>query len=309
MIETSVVSKSTGDELGKESFQQLFENMLDGFAYCKIVYDSKNNPEDFVYLNVNKAFYDLTGLKDVVGKRVTEVIPTIKKENPEIFDLYNKTATTGTPLRFEAYIRALSIWLHISVYSPKTGYFVAVFENISNHKIGQEKLIESEQRYRRLFESAQDGILIVDAETGKTEDVNKFLVDLLGFSHEEFVGKYLWDIGLLSDVVSSKEAFLTLQKNSIVRYEDLPLKTKSGQLIEVEFVSNVYLVDNKKTVQCNIREITARKRMERDLAKSKVLLEKQVKELEKFNKVIVDRELKMVGLKKKIQELEGEVDK
>lgn len=309
MTETSGVPKSNENELGKESFQQLFENMLDGFAYCKIIYNSKNNPEDFIYLNVNNAFYKLTGLKDVVGKRVTEVIPTIKKDNPEIFDIYNKVATTGVPFRFESFIHTLSIWLHISVYSPKTGYFVAVFENISSHKEGQEKLIESEQRYRRLFESAQDGILIVDAETGKIEDANKFLVNLLGFSHEEFVGKYLWDIGLLSDVVSSKETFLKLQQNSIVRYEDLPLKTKSGQLIEVEFVSNVYLVDHKKTVQCNIREITVRKKVEKDLAKSREILEKQIKELEKFNKLIVDREIKIVGLKKRIQELEGKVNK
>jgi PAS domain S-box-containing protein len=120
----------------------------------------------------------------------------------------------------------------------------------------------SEKRYRRLFESAQDGILILDAFTGKVEDVNPFLIKLLGYSYEDFWGKYIWEIGTFRDISSSKEAFKDLQKNQYIRYEDLPLETADGRIVEVEFVSNVYLVDHAKVIQCNIRDITKRKQSE-----------------------------------------------
>jgi PAS domain S-box-containing protein len=123
----------------------------------------------------------------------------------------------------------------------------------------EEALQASEKRYRRLFESARDGILILDAETGRVVDVNPFLTRLLGYSYDDFWGKYIWDIGTFKDISSSKEAFRDLQKDEYIRYEDLPLETADGRIVEVEFVSNVYLVDNDKVIQCNIRDITERK--------------------------------------------------
>jgi two-component system, cell cycle sensor histidine kinase and response regulator CckA len=126
-----------------------------------------------------------------------------------------------------------------------------------------QALRDSEARYRRLFETAQDGILILDAQDGSITDVNPYLMKLLDYSREEFLGKALWDIGLFKDIEASKEAFKELQANQYVRYEDLPLKTKSGETINVEFVSNVYGVDGKQVIQCNIRDITKRKHAER----------------------------------------------
>ena len=120
-------------------------------------------------------------------------------------------------------------------------------------------LLDSEKRYRRLFESAKDGILILDAETGMVVDVNPFLTQLLGYTYEEFCGKYIWEIGAFKDVAASKDAFKVLQENEYIRYEDLPLETQAGQPIAVEFVSNVYLVDHSKVIQCNVRDITANK--------------------------------------------------
>lgn len=126
-----------------------------------------------------------------------------------------------------------------------------------------EALQVSETRYRRLFETAQDGILLLDADTGKITDVNPFLIDMLGYSHEELLGKKLWDIGLFKDLVASKAAFLDLQTKGYVRYEDLQLETKDGRSIDVEFVSNVYLVNHNKIIQCNIRDITERRQAEK----------------------------------------------
>jgi len=129
----------------------------------------------------------------------------------------------------------------------------------------QHSLVDSELRYRRLFEAAQDGILILDGATGQIIDVNPFLANLLGYSHKDFLGKRLWEIGPFKDVEQSKDAYLELQKNDYVRYEHLPLGTKGGQKVAVEFVSNVYFMDHVRVIQCNIRDITERRRIEEEL--------------------------------------------
>ena len=128
--------------------------------------------------------------------------------------------------------------------------------------ITQEAMKDSEARYRRLFETAQDGILILDAQTGAITDANPFLVQLLGYSHAEFLGMALWDLGLFKDIEESKNAFHELQTKQYIRYEDMPLKTRGGRCINVEFVSNVYGVNSTKVIQCNIRDITQRKEAE-----------------------------------------------
>jgi PAS domain S-box-containing protein len=123
-------------------------------------------------------------------------------------------------------------------------------------------LEESEARYRRLFETAKDGILILDGDTGRITDVNPFLQDMLGYTKTELVGKALWEIGPVKDIIASQEAMRHLQNSDYIRYEDLPLETKAGERKQVEFVSNVYLVNGWRVIQCNIRDITARKRAE-----------------------------------------------
>ncbi len=128
-----------------------------------------------------------------------------------------------------------------------------------------QKIQTSELRYRRLFEAAQDGILILNAETGMIEDVNPFLIKMLGYSREEFVKKRLWEVGAFRDVEANQNAFEALQQNEYIRYEDLPLKAKDGRLVQVEFVSNVYMVGAEKVIQCNIRDITERKNAENAL--------------------------------------------
>lgn len=125
---------------------------------------------------------------------------------------------------------------------------------------GRTALEASESRYRRLFETAQDAILILDAEErpGTILDANPFVIALLGYSLEELVGKELWEIGLFADKAQSQAAMERLQEDGYIRYEDIPLETKQGQRVEVEFVSNTYLVDGLKVIQCNIRDITER---------------------------------------------------
>ena len=124
----------------------------------------------------------------------------------------------------------------------------------------------SELSYRRLFETAGDGILLLDVGTGRITDVNPYLFKLLGFSHDEMVGKTVGELSPFKDIVSNQAMLERLQQDGYVRYEDLPLKTKDGRHIAVEFVSNVYQAGDKKVIQCNIRDITERKRIEDLLA-------------------------------------------
>ena len=135
-------------------------------------------------------------------------------------------------------------------------------------KKSQDLISASEIRYRRLFETAQDGILIIDAETEEITDVNPFLSDMLGYDKEHFLGKRLWEIGFFKDITASRQAFNELQAKGFIRYEDLPLETKDGRSKAVEFVSNVYTVDGDKVIQCNIRDITERKIAEEALARA-----------------------------------------
>jgi len=147
------------------------------------------------------------------------------------------------------------------------------FDDISKRKKDEKALIDSELCYRRLFESAKDGILILDAETGMIVDVNPFLIELLGFSYEKFIKKEIWEIGFFKDIVANKDKFLELQQKEYVRYDDLPLETVDGRSIHVEFVSNVYMVNQRKVIQCNIRDITIRKLTETEIIESKKLAE------------------------------------
>lgn len=146
-------------------------------------------------------------------------------------------------------------------------------------------------RYKGLFESAKDGIIILDAETGKIIDVNPFLIELLGYSKEHFLEKEIWDIGSFEDIAANKEKFSELQMKKYVRYENLPLETASGQMINVEFVSNVYLVNQKKVIQCKIRDITERKEIEVGLEKTRkelAVIKKSADESREYSESIIN---------------------
>jgi PAS domain S-box-containing protein len=156
-------------------------------------------------------------------------------------------------------------------------------KNVNNQKIkieNKENELEFlEKRYRRLFETAKDGIIILNAETGMIVDVNPFLIEMLGYSKDQFIKKNIWDIGAFKNIDYSKKMFKDLQETGFVRYEDMPLETYDGDLIHVEFVSNVYVVDGEKVIQCNIRDITDRKKLETILSNNMIAKEALLQEL------------------------------
>ncbi len=162
------------------------------------------------------------------------------------------------------------VWTYVTTQLRRAAdeiplHFFSYILDITDRKKADADLRESETRYRRLFESAKDGVLILDADTGCIVDVNPFMTEMTGYLRDEFIGKQLWEIGPFRDAAASQASFAELQANDYVRYDDLPLKTHDGRKAEVEFVSNVYLVNGKRVIQCNIRDVTVRRQAEADL--------------------------------------------
>jgi PAS domain S-box-containing protein len=212
--------------------------------------------------------------QEMVGKSISLLVPP---DHPDDTGLIFERIRNGEPvIHYETLRRKKDGGLiNVSLTASQirdtqnrlTG-ISTIAHDITKRKLVEEALRASEIRYRRLFETAQDGILILNAETGQIVDVNPFLIDLLGFSHELFLGKKIWEIGVFKDIVANKDNFEELQRKEYIRYEDLPLETAYGRRIAVEFVSNVYTVNNKKVIQCNIRDITERKQAEEHLKKT-----------------------------------------
>src|SRR5271154_6438794 len=138
---------------------------------------------------------------------------------------------------------------------------------------GDQALRASKLSYRRLFEAAKDGILLLDFETGCIKDVNPFLVEFLGFSHRELVGRTVSELSSFRDIESNRAILARLQQDGYVRYGDLLLKTADNRHIAVDFVSNVYPVGNRKVIQCNIRDITERKQAQEEISRLNAELE------------------------------------
>lgn len=233
------LSKNKMGQKVKESekkYRRLFENMREGFAHCKMLLDENNQPVDFAYLDVNDSFQKLTGLKKetVIGKKVTEVIPGIKDLHPELFDIYGRVALTGKEAKFEIYFEPLEIWLSISAYSPQKGYFVAVFDNITQRKRAEEALRTSEERFRSSVETLLDGFAIFSAirdDSGHIVDfryeyINEVGCQLNRRTYGEQVGHTLLELlpayrgtGLLDKYAQLVETGQPLEMESL-SYED-----------------------------------------------------------------------------------------
>jgi two-component system CheB/CheR fusion protein len=130
-----------------------------------------------------------------------------------------------------------------------------LIRDITQQKMAEEKLKISESRYRSLFESAKDGILVLDSENGNIVEINPYLIDMLGYTKNELLKKAIWEVGFFKKIIDNKDKFLKLQQKNFLQYEDLPLETADGRKINVEFISKVFSIENHKVIQCFIRNI------------------------------------------------------
>jgi PAS domain S-box-containing protein len=205
---------------------------------------------------------------EAVGQHITLIIPAERRG--EANDVLARIRRGEKVDHFETERvtkdgRRLNISLSVSPIRNADGVIIGaskVARDVTERKRLDAALRDSEIRYRRLFETAHDGILIVDAKTAKIVDVNRFLLDLLRFPRDHFVGKELWQLGVFRDKQENREAMRNLQRDSYIRYENLPLQDRDGRRVHVEFVSNIYQEDHHSVIQCNIRDISERKRFE-----------------------------------------------
>jgi len=257
-------------------YRRLFEAARDGI----LILDAESGQ----IVDVNPFIEDILGYshEEFLDKKLWEIglFKNIAASKESFLELQNKGFVRYENMPLETKDgRRIAVEFVSNVYMVDHMKVIQCnIRDITDRVQAQSAMLISEARYRRLFEAARDGILILDAESGQIVDVNPFIEDILGYSHKEFLDKKLWEIGLFKDIVESKEAFLKLQTRGYVRYENLPLETKDGRHIAVEFVSNVYAVDHTKVIQCNIRDITDRALAEEALRKAHDELDTRVKE-------------------------------
>jgi len=251
----------------ESKYRSLFGNMLDGFAYCKILLDENNRPTDFVYLEINDAFERLTGLKkeNVAGKKATEAIPGIKDSHPELFDIYGKVALTGKETKFDIYFEPLEIWLSISVYSPKKGYFVAVFDNITERKKVQIAL-ESEKRHlEALFKSVPQGIVTAGLNH-EVIDINPAFTEVFGYCLEEIKGKDVDEILAPKEKLHEARRITQEYDRGKISTVETYRTRQDGKLIPVEISGAPIIVDGKQIgVYTIYKDISERKKAQEKL--------------------------------------------
>jgi diguanylate cyclase (GGDEF)-like protein/PAS domain S-box-containing protein len=246
-------------------YRSLFENMLEGYAYCRVLFE-QDQLRDFVYLETNRAFEDLTGLKDVVGKNVSDVIPGSLETDRELFDLYGRVALTGKSEKRETYFDALGIWISVAVYSPEREYFVAVFDNITTRKLAENALSKSEEEFRTLAESMPQIVWITRAD-GWTIYFNQQWMDYTGLTLEESLGhgwnkpflpedqKGAWDAwqeATATAGIYSRESRLR-RADATYRWwlvRGVPLKDAAGNV--VKWFGTCTDIDDMKVAELNI---------------------------------------------------------
>ncbi|MFS8084427.1 MAG: PAS domain S-box protein, partial [Acidobacteriota bacterium] len=264
-----ITERKQAEEALRESegrYRLLFENMVEGFAYCQMIFE--NNLPDFKYLKVNSKFEELTRLKDVVGKKLTDVIPGIRESHPEVFEIYGRVALTGRPERLEIYLESLDSWLSISVYSPGKGFFVAVFDNITERKRAEQALRESEERYRDLVENSHELICTHDPD-GLILSANRAAAENLGYDLIDFVGKRSIRDILAPEVRHQFDEYMARVRRDGATSGIMIVQTSSGERRMWEFYNSLR-TDRVSTpiVRGMARDITEERRAQKALRQS-----------------------------------------
>ena len=246
----------------ESSYRSLFENMLEGYANHRIIFQD-GLPLDYLFLDVNKAFEKLTGLKDVVGKKASEAIPGIWESNPELLAAYARVALTGRPEQFEIYVQPLAMWFSVSVYSTESEYFVTVFNNITNRK-------ENERQWRlaeSLYQASSEAMLITDARNNIIS-VNPALTKITGYDAEEVLGMHP------AQICSERhdEAFCQEIEHSLATTNhwegEVWDKKKNGEVYAVRLTISAIQNGGKgeRSYAAQFSDITEKKRMDETLS-------------------------------------------
>lgn len=259
--------KQAEDALKKSEkrYRYLFENMLEGYAYCQMLFDG-GRPYDFIYVEVNDMFEQLTGLKDVLGRKVSEVIPNIRESNAELFEIYGRVSMTGQPEKFETFVESLGIWFSMAVYSPRQEYFVAVFDNITERKQAEEKLRKSEERLRSIYENMTIGLYRTTPE-GQILLSNPALLKMLGYDNFEELASRDLEKDVYSPTYERSAFKEQIERQGEILGLEAVWERKNGSYIHVRESAKVIRDVNGKTLyyEGSVEDISDRKQAEEAL--------------------------------------------
>jgi PAS domain S-box-containing protein len=250
---------------GEHNHTNLFNYMMNGFSYHKIITDDAGVPIDYIFLDINPAFTQQTGLtrEQVIGKKVTEAIPIVEDAPNNWIDRYGEVALSGVPIQFEGYAQGLKKHFIVNVYSDKKGYFSTIFTDITRIKNFEEKLQVSESNYRLIMEQASDGIFIAD-KTGKYLEVNKSGLEMLGYSLDEILEMNVEDTMDPEDLKTTPLKLNELLSGKTLVFERKMVR-KHGSIVHTEISAK--MVDDGRLL-ATIRDITDRKKAEKELEES-----------------------------------------
>ena len=254
----------------EERYRSLFENMVEGYAYCRMIFED-GAPADFIYLDVNAAFERLTGLENVVGRRVTEVLPGIHRSNPELLEVYGRVALSGKPERFETHVERLGHWFSVSVFSPGKDHFVAVFDNVTDRKQAELRLRESERLLRTVIDLVPHFIFAKDRDS-RHLFVNRACAEANGMTPEQMVG--LCDLDFVPDRAQA-EAFMRDDREVIdngqprfVAEERLTGKSGRTRILQTTKIPFAAPGSGKPALMGVALDITDRKRADDELRRT-----------------------------------------
>jgi PAS domain S-box-containing protein len=280
-LEATVSARTSALMKSEQHFRSLFDNMLHGFAYCKMIFDEQDRPVDFVYLEVNQAYGELTGLMDVVGRKASEVNPWITESRPELLESYGRVASTGKPEKFELDLTPLGKWFSVSAYSLEEGFFVTVFDNIIAHKQAEQALRASEERFRQLIEGAPEGIYV------QTDDliryVNAAAVAMFGAeTQDQILGRcYLHHIDPGQRAIVRERARILQNGRESVPLLEERFSRLDGTQFDVEVTATRTTFEGRDGGVVFFRDITERKRAEQEMR----LLEQQLRQVQKMEAI------------------------
>jgi PAS domain S-box-containing protein len=294
----SGIAKRQAESDGRESnerYSSLFENMLNGFAYCRMLFVD-GRPDDFIYISVNRAFETLTGLKNVIGKKVSEVIPGIRESDFTIIERYGHVAITGIPETFEIHLTSLDMWFSVAVYSPEKDFFVSVFDVITERKRAEEALVrmnaELEERVAAgiaelsdLYNNAPCGYHSLDIN-GVYERINDTELTWLGYTREEIIGKKrATDILSSSSISIFHRKFPEFMERGFLHDVVLEMVRKDGTVFPILLNATAVYDSNGNFLhsRSTIVDYTERKFAEERLYESRKKLEEANRDLESFS--------------------------
>lgn len=224
-----------------------------------MIYDGQK-PIDFIHQEVNTCYESMTGLKNITGRKATEVFPDIEKLYPDFIEKQVRVAQSGIPDRFEIYLEPFSSWFDISVYSPKKGYFVSMIDNITERKKAEQDLRESESRFRKLFQNHSASMMVIDPDSGNIIDANPAAANFYGWSIEELCRMSIMQINTLPP--ERVRAEMEKSRSCAQNHFSFRHRRANGSIRDVDVFCNKIEIAEKVFLYSIIHDITERTRYE-----------------------------------------------